>query len=789
MPPLEGSFGRTPKVDPLPDKVEGFICTQSCGPDNSESNRSGRIVDGCNASSADSKRIIEHNEEDPFKRPILHDVEQSPASTMTMDNFPLVTGVSPVPISLSISQSEKDIDQTTASPGTIGKHQNPFAHLNRLQLESKWSTTNDNFEFQFADDSPPFAQFPVSCKVENNPFSFSPGQLNQMYNPTNLIAFYYRGGIQRIANGPKTDLRFGLSDGCVNIQSPVSLHEAVGKVKRNPGQGFTDLDDFECRQRVLGENRLLPPKEKPLLKVTWITPSDKVLIPLAVAAAISFGIASGLLKTCTAGTGGQWDGYVAIMVAVLVVMAIGALDDTAKECQFRELSRKKNDREVKVVRSGKHTLILVCDIVVGDVLTLEPGDLVPVDGIFIDGYDVKCDESSATGESDLVRKTSGKIMNSHDGDTGMTYLDPFIISGSRVIEGVGTVLVTAVGEHSSIGQNMMLLRNGEDTNMGVLDWFMRLTGYLGDFLCATLILGPSLLYEVLAMVVHFFWELIVLMLNTYRSYSTELLSGAFIRADARRSRFNRSRGSCARKDLDGSHHARCSLRKTLPNVHWDEAGLGSHALPLATELDSLTSMMIPPVGTSSTAPGQELFRCCYVMPLVAAALTVSRGLRIASGATSAISGVSVIPLRTAEGFPVWSLALTYSIWATASLAYLWLQTRRIRPEVKHRRQLYIFCVIMAAAHFTVAISQGSTSIPDAFTLYSPILLTASAYLMSLLLKAVFPQGFSTTTSVDGASSPALIDGNVAAGGGSNAQPDPVALSWVSAAMGGCLPGA
>ena len=40
----------------------------------------------------------------------------------------------------------------------------------------------------------------------------------------------------------------------------------------------------------------------------------------------------------------------------------------------------------------------------GDVVHLEPGDLVPVDGVLIDGFNVKCDESQATGESDIIRK-------------------------------------------------------------------------------------------------------------------------------------------------------------------------------------------------------------------------------------------------------------------------------------------------------------------------------------------------------------------------------------------------
>lgn len=75
-------------------------------------------------------------------------------------------------------------------------------------------------------------------------------------------------------------------------------------------------------------------------------------------------------------------------------------------------------------------------------LHLEPGDLIPADGVYISGHNIKCDESSATGESDQMKKTSGEqvlsllVRGHNDGKD----LDPFIISGSKVLEGVGTYL-------------------------------------------------------------------------------------------------------------------------------------------------------------------------------------------------------------------------------------------------------------------------------------------------------------------------------------------------------------
>ncbi len=105
-------------------------------------------------------------------------------------------------------------------------------------------------------------------------------------------------------------------------------------------------------------------------------------------------------------------------------------------------------------------MISVHDVLVGDVLHIEAGDVVPADGVFIGGHNLKCDESSATGESDQLKKTGGnEVMRSLDaGELDVKKTDPFIISGSKVLEGVGTYMVTSVGVNSSYGKILMAMR-------------------------------------------------------------------------------------------------------------------------------------------------------------------------------------------------------------------------------------------------------------------------------------------------------------------------------------------
>ena len=95
----------------------------------------------------------------------------------------------------------------------------------------------------------------------------------------------------------------------------------------------------------------------------------------------------------------------------------------------------------------------VYDVLVGDILSLEPGEIIPVDGVYLSGHNIRCDESGATGESDAVRKATFEEIQA--GGESMKKVDPFLISGSKVLEGVGKYVVTCVGRNSFHGRIMM----------------------------------------------------------------------------------------------------------------------------------------------------------------------------------------------------------------------------------------------------------------------------------------------------------------------------------------------
>ena len=322
-------------------------------------------------------------------------------------------------------------------------------------------------------------------QVDDNPFAFSVGQLNKLFNPKSLSAFYALGGLAGLEKGLRSNRKAGLSIDETDLDGEVSFEEATKGSRKELTEGVegdfkepnpnrssrhsrsSSSEAFVDRKRVYNDNRLPEKKGKSLWQLMWITYNDKVLILLTAAAAISLGV--GLYETF----GGEhkegepkldWIEGVAIIGAILIVVIVGSINDFQKERQFAQLNKKKQDRNITVVRSGKTVEVSVYDILVGDVVHLEPGDLVPVDGVLIDGYNVRCDESQTTGESDIIRKRGADevyaaIQNHED----LKKMDPLIQSGSRIMEGIGTFMATSTGVNSSYGRTMMSLN--EDPEM------------------------------------------------------------------------------------------------------------------------------------------------------------------------------------------------------------------------------------------------------------------------------------------------------------------------------------
>ncbi|XP_062365705.1 plasma membrane calcium-transporting ATPase 4 isoform X12 [Cinclus cinclus] len=220
--------------------------------------------------------------------------------------------------------------------------------------------------------------------------------------------------------------------------------------------------DLEKRRQVFGQNFIPPKKAKTFLQLVWEALQDVTLIILEIAAIVSLGLSfyhppGGDNELCGQSAGGVEDegesqaGWIegaAILFSVIIVVLVTAFNDWSKEKQFRGLqSRIEQEQKFTVIRKGQVIQIPVAEIVVGDIAQIKYGDLLPADGILIQGNDLKIDESSLTGESDQVKKSMDK--------------DPMLLSGTHVMEGSGRMVVTAVGINSQTGIIFTLLGAGE----------------------------------------------------------------------------------------------------------------------------------------------------------------------------------------------------------------------------------------------------------------------------------------------------------------------------------------
>ena len=105
----------------------------------------------------------------------------------------------------------------------------------------------------------------------------------------------------------------------------------------------------------------------------------------------------------------EWIEGTAILIAVCVVVLVTAFNDWSKERQFRGLQNKiESDQMMSVLRDSKIGDFPVKEILVGDIIQVYYGHTIPADGIIIESNDLKIDESSLTGETDLIKKSANE---------------------------------------------------------------------------------------------------------------------------------------------------------------------------------------------------------------------------------------------------------------------------------------------------------------------------------------------------------------------------------------------
>ncbi|CAN1256210.1 Putative calcium-transporting ATPase 11, plasma membrane-type [Linum perenne] len=240
-----------------------------------------------------------------------------------------------------------------------------------------------------------------------------------------------------------------------------------------------NTNNVSVRQGIYGSNCYTEKPPKSFFSFVWEALQDLTLIILIVCAVVSIGV--GL---ATEGwPKGMYDGL-GIILSILLVVMVTAISDYKQSLQFRDLDKEKKKISIHVTRDGRKQEVSIFDLVVGDIVQLSIGDVVPADGVFISGYSLVIDESSLSGESEPVNIDKSK---------------PFLLSGTKVQDGSGYMLVTAVGMRTEWGKLMETLNEGgeDETPLQVkLNGVATIIGKIG--------LGFAVL-TFLVLTVRFFW--------------------------------------------------------------------------------------------------------------------------------------------------------------------------------------------------------------------------------------------------------------------------------------------
>ncbi|RHN76633.1 putative calcium-transporting ATPase [Medicago truncatula] len=239
-------------------------------------------------------------------------------------------------------------------------------------------------------------------------------QLVSMSKNQNISTLQQYGGVKGLSGFLKSDLNKGISG---------------------------DDDDLSKRKNAFGTNTYPRKKGRSL----W----DLTLIILIIAAVVSL-----VLGVFEKGWEKGWLDGGSIAFAVLLVIVVTAVSDYRQSLQFQNLNAEKQNIQLEAIRGGRTIKISIFEIVVGDVLPLKIGDQVPADGVLITGHSLAIDESSMTGESKIVHKD---------------HKAPFFMSGCKVADGVGSMLVTSVGINTEWGLLMATISEdtGEETPLQV----------------------------------------------------------------------------------------------------------------------------------------------------------------------------------------------------------------------------------------------------------------------------------------------------------------------------------
>ncbi len=195
-----------------------------------------------------------------------------------------------------------------------------------------------------------------------------------------------------------------------------------------------------------GVNILTPAQKEPMWKIFLRKFSDPLIIILIVAGVLSVGIS--FYEYYGLGQGAHvFFEPLGIFIAILLATVLSFYFEQKAEKEFAILNQVNDDEPVQVIRDGSACAVPKKDIVVGDIVILNTGNEVPADGELLEAISLNIDESTLTGEPICHKTTNPAEFNPED-----TYPSNHALRGTKVMEGHGIMIVTAVGDATENGK-------------------------------------------------------------------------------------------------------------------------------------------------------------------------------------------------------------------------------------------------------------------------------------------------------------------------------------------------
>lgn len=234
-------------------------------------------------------------------------------------------------------------------------------------------------------------------------------------------------------------------------------------------EGLSSLRVEEIRKEK-GENLLQEGKRKGLLQIFFEQFLDLLVIILLIAAGIS--MFSGNMESTI------------VIVLVLIMNAVLGTVQHVKAQKSLDSLKQLSSPNAKVIRDGRKIEVASREIVPGDLVVLEAGDLVVADGRILRNYSLQVNESSLTGESTNIDKTDGVL----EGTVPLADRVNMVHSGSLVTYGRAEVLVTATGMNTELGKIAGLMNAAKERKTPLQKSLDQFSSRLAMLICVVCVL-------------------------------------------------------------------------------------------------------------------------------------------------------------------------------------------------------------------------------------------------------------------------------------------------------------